>query len=51
MYYFEALKVSPLLARVFVKVIFGAIFGKTPLEYYLFKRQQRSSTNTTVSGS
>jgi glycosyltransferase involved in cell wall biosynthesis len=50
-YYFEALKVSPLLARVFVKVIFGAIFGKTPLEYYLFKRQQRSSTNTTVSGS
>lgn len=46
-HYIAALKVSSFSARVLAKVIFGTIFGKKPLEYYLAKRQQRSSTKMT----
>lgn len=50
-HYFKALKISPLSVRVFAKLIFGSIFGKKPLEYYLLKRQQRSSVSMATSDS
>lgn len=43
--YLKALKVSPISMRVYAKLVFGSFFGKKPLEYYLFKRQQRSSVS------
>lgn len=49
--YLAALNVSAFSVRVLVKIILGTLFGKKPLEYYLFKRQQRSSTKMTNLGS
>ncbi|MBB1384988.1 glycosyltransferase [Pseudoalteromonas sp. SG45-5] len=48
-HYFKALKMSPLSMRVFAKLVLGSIFGKKPLEYYLLKRQQRSSVSMATS--
>lgn len=44
-HYLKALKVSPTSTRVYIKFVFGSFFGKKPLEYYLFKRQQHSSVS------
>lgn len=47
--YFNALKLSIFSFRVIIKMFFGSIFGKAPLEFYLMKRLQHSSTNVETS--
>jgi len=44
-HYIKALQVTPISMRVYIKLVLGSFFGKKPLEYYLFKRQQRSSVS------
>ncbi|ATD08946.1 glycosyltransferase family A protein [Pseudoalteromonas piscicida] len=43
-HYLASLSYSKLNSRVYVKLVFGSIFGKAPLEWYLARRQKRTST-------
>jgi len=43
-YYFVALFYKPLNFRVFIKLFFGSLLGKKPLELYLKTRQYKTST-------